>query len=177
MLHGDICWKKRRIARCAEKWFPGLLDIYGANWDGLKGGWYRKFFPDPPYSCARGFTEMPKLELLSRYRFTLCFENYAADDGYISEKIFDALYSGSVPVYLGDKNIARYVWKDCFIDAGNFKSDSDLLQFISTVDKTNWASYRSCAQDYLRSAEIKQFQPEAYANSFLKVFNTIKSRR
>lgn len=176
MVSGDICWKKRRIARCAEKKFPGLLDIYGANWDGLKSGWFRRFFPDPPYSCARGFTEMPKLELLSRYRFTLCYENYAADDGYISEKIFDALYAGSVPVYLGDNNIARYVWKDCFIDARNFKSDTDLLGFISSVDKTNWATYRSCAQDYLRSAEIKQFQPEGYANSFLKVFRTIKSR-
>ena len=42
-----------------------------------------------------------KREVVSNFAFNMAFEN-SYEDGYVTEKPFDALLSGSVPVYLGD---------------------------------------------------------------------------
>ena len=39
----------------------------------------------------------------------MAYENFRGRRGYISEKIFDALQAGSVPVYLGEERIAEFV--------------------------------------------------------------------
>ena len=48
-----------------------------------------------------------KLETLSRYPFTLAFENSCTED-YVTEKFFDPFVAGSVPVYLGAPNIGAF---------------------------------------------------------------------
>jgi len=42
-----------------------------------------------------------KRQVVAQYMFNLAFEN-SVEDGYVTEKPFDALIAGSVPVYLGD---------------------------------------------------------------------------
>ena len=42
-----------------------------------------------------------KRRAISRFMFSMAFEN-SIEDGYVTEKPFDALLSGTVPVYLGD---------------------------------------------------------------------------
>ena len=41
-----------------------------------------------------------KVKVLSNYKFYLAFENFAVDD-YVSEKVFEGLFAGTVPVYRG----------------------------------------------------------------------------
>jgi len=173
MWRCDKCSERRRLARFAEKHFSESLDIYGANWDGLKSGWFRRFWPDKPYACAKGFTKVAKLDLLSRYRFTFCFENYASDEGYISEKIFDALYSGSVPIYLGEENICKYIPQGCFINASKLNNYTSLFHEIISMDSQRWETYRESARDYLKSREIQKFQSEAYGKAFVEVFKNL----
>eukprot|EP01033_Poteriospumella_lacustris_P005267 gene5267-3763_t len=43
-----------------------------------------------------------KREAMAKYKFYLAFEN-TNERGYVTEKVFDALYAGVVPVYLGSK--------------------------------------------------------------------------
>lgn len=44
-----------------------------------------------------------KLEFLKTYRFNLCPEN-SDNKGYVTEKIFDAIQSGCIPIYWGSEN-------------------------------------------------------------------------
>ena len=46
-----------------------------------------------------------KSETLGRYTFALCFENMVLK-GWITEKIFDCFYSGTVPIYLGAPDLS-----------------------------------------------------------------------
>ncbi len=71
-----------------------------------------------------------KLEVLARYKFTLAFENSIRRD-YVTEKFFDALVAGSVPVYLGAPNIDEFgPGEHCFIDASKFRDPRALADYL-----------------------------------------------
>lgn len=63
-----------------------------------------------------------KFETISRHRFTLCLEN-AAFPGHVTEKIFQSISCGSVPVYIGAPDIEEYVPLNCFIDGRGMGTD------------------------------------------------------
>lgn len=74
-----------------------------------------------------------KLETIGRYRFTLAFENAVAED-YVTEKLFDPLVAGSVPVYLGAPNAAAFApGEGCFVDARAFPSPAALAAHLRAL--------------------------------------------
>jgi hypothetical protein len=71
-----------------------------------------------------------KLDLIADYQFDLSFENAIADD-YVSEKFFDPLVVGTVPVYLGAPNVERFAPGDhCFINTADFSGPRDLAEYL-----------------------------------------------
>jgi hypothetical protein len=57
-----------------------------------------------------------KHETIAAYPFCLAFENSIAPD-YVTEKIYDCLLTGTVPIYLGAPNVDELVPEGCYIDA------------------------------------------------------------
>ena len=47
-----------------------------------------------------------KLNLYRKYKFVIAFEN-AIEEDYVTEKFYDPLLAGSVPVYLGAPSIKK----------------------------------------------------------------------
>jgi hypothetical protein len=75
-----------------------------------------------------------KLALIGSYKFCLGFENSIAED-YVTEKLFDPLVSGSVPVYRGAPNADMFAPGDnCFIDASKFSSPRKLAEYLIHLD-------------------------------------------
>jgi Glycosyltransferase family 10 (fucosyltransferase) C-term/Fucosyltransferase, N-terminal len=74
-----------------------------------------------------------KLATIARYRFTIAFENSVAHD-YVTEKFFDPLLVGSVPIYRGAPNVADFApGERCFVDASAFAGPRELAAFIADV--------------------------------------------
>ena len=62
-----------------------------------------------------------KINLYKQYKFVIAFENACATD-YVTEKFFDPLIAGAVPIYLGAPNINEFApGEHCFIHANDFK--------------------------------------------------------
>lgn len=75
-----------------------------------------------------------KLAVISRYKFCLAFENSLARD-YVSEKFFDPLLAGTVPVYRGAPNVAEFApGPHSFIDANDFKDPAELAEYLAYLD-------------------------------------------
>jgi hypothetical protein len=75
------------------------------------------------------------LSLTARYKFALVLENSLAED-YVSEKFFNALSSGSVPVYRGAPNIATFAPADhCFINAADFAGPAELAAYLNWLNE------------------------------------------
>lgn len=85
-----------------------------------------------------------KLATIARYKFTLAFENSICRD-YVTEKFFDPLIAGSVPVYLGAPNVADFApGERCFINSADFSGPRALADFLLAL-----AADEAAYQDYL----------------------------
>lgn len=174
VVSGELYSHRRQIARLAAKIAPGFLDIYGRGWNGEQVSWC-PLYPNRPYACWRGIPQVSKWDLCEQYRFVLSFENFRGNRGYISEKIFDPLFAGSVPVYLGDDQIEKYVPPEVFVDARDFKHYTDLLQYLINVPEEQWQAMHRSGQQFLESEQFKAFESKGYAPVATQVLKQLES--
>lgn len=174
-VKSEMYSRRRKIARLAEKEFPGVLEIFGPGWMGDQAGWIHKVIPPRPFGCARAGYVRNKEELVPQYRFCLAYENMTGDVGYISEKMFDALSAGTVPIYLGDVRITDHVPAACFVDARQFRNDREMLQFARDCDEATWQKLREAGRQFVQSDGIKKFQSDAFANRMTEMLDHVMS--
>ena len=147
-----------------------VIDLYGKGWS----KWYSKQSFWPTYWIYRKNLMRiykgectSKYQILSKYEFCLCFENTSME-GYISEKIFDCFYAGTIPLYLGDPTINRFIPDDCFIDVRKFSSWDELYQYIMNLDDEELNQLRISAKEFMENQGI-----DRYINSLENVFKKI----
>lgn len=90
---------------------------------------------------AEDLGPLTKKTTISRYRFTVAFENSIAP-GYVTEKLFQPLRAGSVPIYRGAPDVDRYLPAGrCMINADDFGSPHELAEFLLQMIDAEYASY------------------------------------
>ena len=84
--------------------------------------------------------------IMYRYKFYLSLENDASDPYYHTEKFYQPLAMGTIPVYYGNRSIFHVAPSpDSFIYTGDFASIKDLADFMTRVanDEALYESYRA----------------------------------
>jgi hypothetical protein len=166
-------WRYRPIGRelyserlRAVRWFARSpdFDLFGEGWERRHSQVDRATHADA-MRAYRGRTS-DKLATLGRYRFALAFEN-ARFDGYVSEKLFDCLYAGTIPVYLGAPDIARYVAPDAFIDARCFEGYAALESYLRSMSPASAEHHLAAARSFLDSPAVASFSAERFAEQVL----------
>jgi len=153
--------RKNLVARLATK---KIIDLYGKGWDSDKDGAVRAAYKGLVASDG-------KLSTLSKYKFTLCFEN-AIFPGYVTEKIFDALLAGSVPIYLGDPTIAQSVPTNTFIDARDFIDADSLHRYLDGMPEEIYEQYRKAGKEFLTSPAFEEFNYKSFVEKVLKLIKS-----
>jgi len=172
LSRGDLYGERRAIAREAERHMPGFLDIFGDGWNREQISWC-PLYPNRPYRSWRGRAKVSKQELSAEFRFVMAYENFRGRRGYISEKIFDTLQAGSVPVYLGEERIAEFVPREAFVDARNFRTRRELLAYLQSCPEVEWQAMRQAGQKFLGSAAFQSFTDEAFAQRMTDVLKKV----
>ena len=140
------------------------IDLWGRLWDnGL--GELEAEYGDAVRRSWRGPVD-DKFEAMSRYRFAVCYENMV-QEGWITEKLFDCLCAGVVPIYLGAPDIAEAVDPDCYIDARRFADYDEMQRYLDSMSETEYEAFRTAGREYLSSAQFRQFSPDAFADRFI----------
>ena len=119
-----------------------------------------------PYKSYRGAVKN-KWEVMPRYRFSLCYENVRDVPGYVTEKIFDSIRCGCVPIYWGANNIEDYVDSEVFIDRRRFKTDAELDEYISNITQHEYDLYLDAIHKFLNGPRFAKFLPPAFANTII----------
>ena len=108
-----------------------------------------------------------KKDVLEKYKFCICYENFRDVPGWITEKIFDCFFAGCIPVYWGANNITDYVPANCFIDKRNFDSYEKLYDFMKSMTDDTYMDYLNNIEAFLNSEKIYQFSSEYFANTIV----------
>jgi len=169
---GELYSWRRKLARKADEMKPDLLTVIGRGWRGEKLSWF-PLYPNRPYRCnSTDLHEIPrerKAEVVGGYRFCISVENFRGGHDYISEKIFDALLAGVVPVYLGDENVTQVVPEKAIVDARHFRDHGELLQYLDSCPKTEWEEMRDAGRAFLDTEKARSFSDEAFVERMNRV--------
>lgn len=186
---GELYSMRRKLINWYSNNNHESFHLYGVGWGKIvppKIFWHRVYnklsFIHPVLSsynkCYRGEVDN-KIDIGLNYKFQICFENSSLQTGYVSEKLFHALFSDSVPVYLGAPNISDLVPSNCFVDFRQFRNCEELHQFISGMDRGTYMNYLDCARSFLTSKAAEMFDTEYFgktvSNIILKTLCDLKS--
>ena len=75
-------------------------------------------------------------ELYSKYYFMIAFENAICKD-YITEKVWNPLLKGLIPIVLGGVDYKKLLPPDSYIDVLDFKSPRHLADHLTTILRNN----------------------------------------
>jgi hypothetical protein len=128
----------------------GIMDIYGKGWpEGVALGQSRE-----------GEWRQKKQEILQDYHFNLAFEN-TNWPYYCTEKIWDAIQAGCLPIYYGEENaIYEDFPRDSFIDYCEFGEPYNLFSFIQSISSQDFIKRMNLCIEVYNTAVKKQQEKE-----------------
>ncbi len=113
------------------------------------------------------------LDWMSQCKFVIAYEN-KDHDGYITEKVFQAYFSGAIPIYYGNKTVLDDINKEAIIYEGDFKTEDELVDYIQKVDQDDELYCNKWDQNIIDKKE-KGYQ-EVYHKLKKKIFEVLDKK-
>lgn len=82
--------------------------------------------------CPGYFLSGEYFEFVGKYKFMICFENTSLPN-YFTEKLINAYYAGTIPIYWGCKNIEDYVNMESILYLKPDYTEEDMNNLIKEV--------------------------------------------
>jgi hypothetical protein len=112
-----------------------------------------------------------KIQILGGYKFCIAFENCTDCKGYITEKIWDCYFAGTVPIYWGADNITEYIPKELFIDMRDFKNFEGLYEHLKKFSQKDYEEYIKNLAGFLKSEKAQQWSEERVIKKIIKTID------
>lgn len=112
-----------------------------------------------------------KAEFLSRYKFTIAFENESYP-GYTTEKIFEPMLVNSLPIYWGNELVYKDFNTESFLNWHDYGSDEALIEKIIELDKDDDKYIEVLNKPFFKNNELNEFvDPVKILSKFDEIFN------
>ena len=138
-------------------------------------------YGNPPFSLPnyRGIIPQDqRLATLSRYRYSLCFENVhhpVFSLGYV-DKILSCLETRTIPIYLGADNIDAYVPRECFIDFRSFRDYGELDRLLSATSEKQYRDYVDAIDDFVVSGGLQPHTWNTLYDQLIQIYATSRGK-
>jgi len=154
-----VKYNKKSLLEFREEYDKEFCKQLSNQYDSYGRGWCE--------DCFKGKAP-DKFKTIAEYKFNFCPEN-SRFNGYVTEKIIDAMTCGNIPIYLGAPDIKEYIPENCFIDASDFKSKSNLITFIKYFDSLEYNAYRKAIKEFINTDKSKYFSSVTFAKTLIKI--------
>jgi len=82
--------------------------------------------------CPGGHSSKEQLDFISQYKFMICFEN-KSQPHYFTEKLMNAYYGGTIPIYWGDPHVFDKINRDAILYLKPDFTKDDLTDLINEI--------------------------------------------
>jgi hypothetical protein len=144
------------------------FELYGVGWNKRIGG-FSKAYQEAAQKVYKGelaYENKSKLKMMNQFKFNICFEN-CEFPGYVTEKIFDSLLSGSIPVYYGAPNIEEFIPKETFIDYRQLGSPEELDKYLSSLTEKEGTEMINAAWDFISSKAFDKYDMRSFVKAIV----------
>jgi len=146
------------------------FDLYGKWWN-KPIIFYEKWFGYNNFSSWQGEIAGAydaKLDMISKYKFSLCFENNPDEPGYVSEKIVHCMCARSVPIYFGPKDVDEHIPQGAYINWRDFKDFKKLTDFIKNMSESQYQAYIDKIDEFMNSDKLNFFTEDNLLNVIIE---------
>ncbi len=103
-------------------------------------------------------------------KFTLCFES-TLNYGFVTEKIMDAFYTDTIPVYYGSPTVTEIFNKDAFINVADYDSFDEAIARIIELDQDDEQYLAMLRQPILVDPEYPEKLEKALGKYICRIFD------
>jgi alpha(1,3/1,4) fucosyltransferase len=177
MNHKRELYSERvRLIRWFERNHPSDFALFGRGWNRPHKAaapflhrkvlykWPLRFFFAKNFSSYRGEV-VRKQDVLREFRFSFCLENAFGIPGYVTEKIFDSMVAGCVPIYKGADNVLDHIPEGCFVDLRKYDSYPELYRELKYMSEGDHANYLKAIEVFFGSPQADPFRYSFFINS------------
>ncbi len=100
--------------------------------------------------------ETEKRNYIRKFKFTFAFEN-SSYPGYTTEKLFDPLIVGSIPLYWGNPEVAKDFNPKSFINYHDYESDESFIEEIVRYDNDEDLYLEMLSQPPFENNQVNSF--------------------
>lgn len=177
VLPNDLYVERVEVIQWHERHAPADFELYGLGWnkprhaDDALGRLKRRaqrlatqLWGRQPFPSWRGELA-EKSSVLRRARFSYAYENVHSLTGYVTEKIFDSMVNGCVPVYWGADDVQEKVPAECFVDRRQFRSTAEVHEHLRAMSPQDYARKQQAMRDFLEGEGRRRFSAESFATA------------
>lgn len=165
-LYG-VNWKMNKMKEIRERIWSSRKEVQAKKIPSLKEAFSDVFYRYPEY---RG-PVLDKIYTLSQYKYALIIEN---EPDYISEKLFDAIFAKTIPIYVGP-NLDRFD----FLSKIVYQCKPELESILEILQEDNDLIYSEKMRliSELNSRDFKIFTTKYNCEKLAKITETYLSNR
>ena len=118
-----------------------------------------------------------KMEIQKQYKFSIAFENQRSP-GYLTEKIWHAFISGTIPIYWGCPEVNDFFNPATFVNCHDYASFSDVIEKIKEIDNDSklYESYRN-VPIILPNSKFHNYSEAKVSKKMNHIMNLIVQKR
>lgn len=182
-------WKElpRKARNYSEEWLKEK--VYFANFiasheseGGIRGDFFKKlceykrvespgtYLNNMPDGQTVRWTNDSKTEFQKKCKFTLCFES-TVHSGFVTEKITDAFYADTIPVYFGNPHIKDIFNEKAFINCSDYDSFDAVIEKIKELDQDDSKYLEMMNQPILMGPDYAQRLHEDLEAYICRIFD------
>ena len=149
---------------------------------GLRGDFFRKlceykrvespgtYLNNMEDAVTVAMTDGSKLAFQKKCKFTLCFES-TKHEGFVTEKIADAFYADTIPIYFGSRFVKEIFNPEAFIDISDFNSFDDAINRIVELDNDDDAFLHMLRQPIFNDPDFAKKKQRDFEQFLLNIFD------
>lgn len=137
---------------------------------------YKKVLSVGPYlnntdnAISVKWADNSKPEFQKKCKFTLCFES-TKHEGFVTEKISDAFFADTIPIYYGSSNVTDIFNKDAFINFADYSSMDEAIAKIIELDQDDEKYMHMIRQPILTNSNYYDEKMEEYERFICHIFD------